>query len=272
MVTQTSHALWFWDLQSLKATGPKLPHDWCWDLGFSSDGKWLFTRGRRQVSVRNGRSGEPVAGPFRDDLIEGGFAYDARSERLVTFENNSEEEATWSSTAVIRFGQGWSDTTRIDLSGHTRQARWIDDRHLLVISDVKQPGEKPPHTYDKTAVSIIMLEGDQPEIQRVTRHNWIRDAVVAPDGRHLIVTTRDWTSCWQLDESEPIWTKPAEYSVSIGDGNWVLLHRGKNAVICSLTTGEGLRQWDNVVASRQDGATVWLCSALGIEIWKAENQ
>ena len=272
MVTQTSNTLWRWDLQTLKATGPELEHDWCWDLAFSSDGKWLFTQSDRQARIRSARTGEPVAGPFRHDLMAGGFAYEAGSQRLATFENNSEEDAVWSSAAVIRSGQDWSDTQRIELSGHTREARWIDGSHILVISDVKQPGEKSPHTYDKNTVSLITLQGDKSEVQVVTRHPWIRNAAVAPDASHLIVTTRDWTSCWQLGETEPIWTKRAEYIVSPGDGAWVLLHRAETAAICSLATGDELRRWDNVVASRRDGSTVWLCSAKGIEVWKAENE
>ena len=200
MVTQTSNTLRLWDLQTLKAAGPELEHDWCWDLAFSSDGKWLFTRGVRQVRIRSARTGEPVAGPFRHDLIAGGFAYEAGSQRLATFENNSEEDAVWSSAAVIRSGQDWSDTERIELSGRTREARWIDGSHILVISDVKQPGENAPYTYDKNTVSLITLKGDKPEVQVVTRHRWIRNAAVAPDAEHLIVTTRDWTSCWQLGE------------------------------------------------------------------------
>ena len=93
---------------------------------------------------------------------------------------------------------------------------------------------------------------------------------VAPDAGHFIVTTRDGTSCWQLGVTEPIWTKPAEYIVSPGDGTWVLLHRAETAIICSLTTGKEIRRWDNVVASRRDGSTVWLCSANDIELWRAQ--
>jgi WD40 repeat protein len=270
MVTQTSNTLRRWDLQTLTATGPELEHDWCWDLAFSSDGKWLFTRGVRQMRIRSAGTGEPVAGPFRHDLIAGGFAYDAGSQRLATFENNSEEDAEWSSAAVIRSGQDWSDSERIQLSGHTREVRWIDGSHILAISDVRQPGKNAPHTYDKNTVSLITLKGDKPEVQIVTRHPWIRNAAVAPDAGHVIVTTRDWTSCWQLGETEPIWNKRAEYIVSPGDGGWVLLHRGETAVICSLTTGKEIRRWDNVVASRRDGSTVWLCNANGIEVWRAQ--
>lgn len=271
MVTQTSNTLRLWDLKTLKAAGPELEHDWCWDLAFSSDGRWLFTRDKRDVKIRSARTGEPVAGPFRHDLIAGGFAYDASFQRLATFENNKEEDAVWNSTAVVRSGQDWSGTQRIELSGHTREARWIDGSHILVISDVKQPGEKSPYSYDKNTVSLITLKGDKPEVQVVTRHRWIRNAAVASDAEHLIVTTRDWTSCWQLGKPKPIWTKTAEYIVSPGGGAWVLLHRAETAVICSLTTGEELRRWNNVVASRRDGSSVWLCSAKGIEVWQPEG-
>jgi hypothetical protein len=158
------------------------------------------------------------------------------------------------------------------LPGHTRTARWIDSNHLLVISDVKKPREKAPYTYDKNAVYVIKFEDGEPKIRTLARHDSIRNAIVASDARHVIVTTRDWTSCWNIGETEPVWIKPKEYVASPGDGTWVLLHGEENAVICSLTTGKELRRWQDIVASRRDGSTVWLCSASGIEVWKAENK
>lgn len=115
----------------------------------------------------------------------------------------------------------------------------------------------------------MTLGGERPEVQVVTRAPWIRRVTVAPDTGHLIVTTRDWTRCWQVGEKEPVWTKPECAIVSPGDGDWVLLHRAETANVCSLATGREIRQWENVIASRRDRSTVWLCGPGGIEVWQA---
>ena len=108
MATQTDESLQLWDLRTLEPMLPELEHDWVRDMEFSSDGKWLFTRGRRKLKIRAAKTGKPLAGPFRQDLIAQGFAYSPKPQQLVTFENNDEEEADWKSVAVIRSGKDWS--------------------------------------------------------------------------------------------------------------------------------------------------------------------
>lgn len=268
MATQTSDSLQFWDLQTFKAISPELEHTWVWNMEFSSDGKWLFTRGRRALKILEPKTGKLAAGPFRHDLIDGSFAYSPASQQLATFENNDEREDAWKSAAVIRLGKEFSKVRRVELVGHTREASWIDDKHLLIVADNKRPGQQPPFSYGRKLVYVVSLVDDSPEVQTVLKYGWISGAKVASDGKHFIATTRDGTNCWRLGEKEPAWTKPEKYHVSFGDGDLLLLHRDESAIVCSLASGKELWRRDKVVASRLKGSHVWLFDENGVEVWQ----
>ena len=272
MATQTNDSLRLWDLRTLKAISPEVEHVWVRNMKFSSDGRWLFTRRRRELKILEPKTGKLVGGPFRHDLINDRFSYSAKGRRLATFENNDKKAATWKSAAVIRSGKNWSKSRRVELVGHAREANWIDDTHLLVVADNKRPGQRPPFTYGRKVVYLVSLATHTPVVQTRLRHTWISSARVAPDRKHFITTTRDGTSCWTLREEKPSWDKPGKYRVSFGDGDWVLLHRERTATLCSLATGKELWRREHVVASRLQGSDIWLCGEKGIEVWRAEKQ
>jgi WD40 repeat protein len=273
MATQTSDSLRLWDLQTLTAISPKLEHEWGWDMEFSSDGKWLFIRGRRELKILNSKTGKLVAGPFRHDLIDGRFVYSASNQQLATFENNDGKEGDWKSVAVIRSGKKtWTGVRRVELAGHTREANWIDNKHLLVVADQRRPGQKPPFSYGRKLVYSVSLAMDKPEVRTLKRHGWISSAVVAPDGKHVITTTGEGTDCWKPGEEKPVWTKHVKYRVTFSDQPWVLLHGERSAIVCSLASGQELWRKDDVLTSRLQGSHVWLCRKTGIEVWRADKQ
>ena len=57
MAAQTDDSLRFWDLGSLESISPELAQSWVWNMKFSSDGKWLFTRRRHELKILEPKPG-----------------------------------------------------------------------------------------------------------------------------------------------------------------------------------------------------------------------
>lgn len=174
-------------------------------MQFSSDGKWLFAKSPKFLTIWESDTGELAAGPLRHDIYS--YAHSTKSNQLVTLENNDRSAKVWRSKLVIRSDDGFAEIRRIALEGHAREASWVDDSHVLVVADKKMPGDKKPYSYGRKLIYLVSLAPDTPQVATLMRRNWISNVHVARDGGYFIIRTGQETSCWKSGHAKPIWTK-----------------------------------------------------------------
>lgn len=268
-VREQLDSLRFWDLRTRSPISGGIEQDgMVVAMEFSTDGKWFFSRtSNRTLKVWEPRTGRLVGGPFRTNINP---TYAPESQQLATFENNKTSAAVWRSEGVIRLGKNWSTIKRVQLAGHAREAHWIDDRHLLVVADDKEPDARRPISYGRKIVYVVPVDGEKAMPRTVLRQGWIRSAAVAPDRKHFLTSTNE-TRCWKLGEKDPVWSVPGRHQVSFGGGDTVLLTGGGAAAVFSLTNGKELWRQENVEKARIQGSTVWVFSEAGIDLWKMDE-
>ena len=268
MVTrsQLDH-LQFWDIETREPITKEIKQAGnVYSMRFSSNGKWFFSRAGGKLTIWEPKTGTLVAGGLRQDIYS--FAYLSSTNQMVTVEAEKKGEAGWRSELVIRAGDRFAESRRIQLSARAIQAKWIDETHLLVIGDNDTWPTEPSD--GKDFLYLVSL-ADKPEIQTLIRHAWIRDIEISPNGKHFIVRTRDETSCWQLGKQEPNWTQPGEHSVSFGDANWVLLHNGP-LIAYSPSDGRELWRTEHIAMFQVSGSNIWTCNANEMVVWQVEDE
>jgi len=259
----------FWDIEKRKPITEEIKQAGIvYRLEFSTDGKRFFSMANRSLSIWEAENGTLVAGPLKNDISSS--AHSSITGQLATFENNDRNEDDWRCELVLRSGKTFTETERVRLPAHARQAIWIDDAHLLVVADVKTPGQRRPYTYGRKLVFLVSLASDKPKVRTVTRHTWIKGIAVAPDRQHFIVRTRDATSCWKVGEERPAWTKPGDYLASFGDKGLVLLHNGP-LIAYSVASGTKLWCHEDVDKFRVKGSNIWICNESQMEVWRVER-
>jgi RNA polymerase sigma factor (sigma-70 family) len=275
MVTRSKlDHLQFWELKTRKPIAPEIAQRGIvWKMEFSVDGKWLFSNSSPgELIVCDSKAGKRVAGPFRHDSVFDATSYFPKTQQLVTIEKGREKDADWQSEAVIRSGKDWDVVQRVKLAGLIREVIWIDDTHLLVLSDEKtEPDEQGRLTSaGRNLLQVVALNGGKSEVETIVRgaawNNWIG---VAPDGKHFIANTyTGGTSCWKLGEPKPIWAKPSAKRVQFGDGDWALLTNKEEAIVYSLVDGKELWRQEKIEDARVQGSDIWVFGQKSVEVWR----
>lgn len=266
LVTRSKLAeLTFWDVKTRQPLGPPVAQRGIvYHLEFSADGKWLFSENARsELHVWDARTGKPVAGPFRQDAA-GRPAYSPTAQQLVTFENGKEREA------VIRSSKDWGVVQRVPLGGLGREARWLDDTHLLIVGHEPEQPEGRPIPYGRNLLQVVTLNGQKAEVATVGRGlRWIPAVSVAADGKHFVASLAGGeVRCWKLGAAEPLWTKGGGRTAECGAGDWAVLTGNGVAVAYSVTAGKELWRQDKVDDVRVQGSDIWVFSPKGVEVWR----
>jgi len=264
----------FWNVKTREPITDSIPQKGIVEtMEFSPDGKWLFSWSwSREFKVWSAKTGKLAAGPFRHDAHGAASAYSPKGQKIVTAENGSTKVAEWKSEAVIRSANDWSVLHRVKLPGLIREVAWIDDAHVLVVGDERNPPPAPGETVSvgRNVLRVVKLAGEKPEIQTVVRDApWISFVRVAPNGKHFLAGVNvQGTSCWKTGEEKPLWTKPGSHVGYLGDGDWALLTpaQGAGASVVSLRDGKELWRKDDAVAARAEGANVWIFGEKGVEV------
>ena len=271
MVTRSKlDHLRFWDIETRQPITPEIKQaGTVYGMAFSSDGKWLFCKTHKQLTIWESDTGKLAAGPLSHNIYS--FAYSRNNNQLVTLQNNDEQEDVWRSELVIRSDDRFAEVGRLALEGHARQASWVDESHLLVVADNKMPGDEGPYSYGRKLIYLVSLAPDNPQVSTLMRRNWISNVHVAPDGGYFIIRTRQETSCWKVGQPKPVWSQPGNHLVYFGDNDWVLLHDGP-VIAYSLSSGNQIWRTEPVGIVRVIGSHIWTCNENRMELWKVESQ
>ncbi len=268
--SQMNH-LRFWNISTRAPITSEIKQDGTiYGMKFSSNGKWFFSKTGKHLTIWQPETGKRIAGPFPHDIYS--YIYSSKTNRIVTFDNNDRGEADWNCRVSIRSGESFTKVDHLNFFGHAREANWIDDQHILLVADDKDPNRRRPVPFRRRIVYLVSLKKEKPEMRELMRNDFIRGAYVAPDRNHFIVRTRDETSCWKLGKQKPIWTRVGDPLVSFGDKNWVLLHDDRSAIAVSLAEGKKIWRKEDVDYCRVFGSKIWLCNKNGMEIWRAVRQ
>jgi WD40 repeat protein len=271
MVTRSElDHLQFWDIRTRKPITKAIKQPGIvYGMEFSSDGKWLFAKFPKHLTIWESVTGKLAAGPLRHDIYS--YAHWTKNNQLVTLENNDRNAEVWRSQLVIRSVDGFAEIRRIALEGHAREASWVDDSHVLVVADNKMPGDKGPYSYGRKLIYLVSLAADAPQVATLMRRDWISNVHVAPDGGYFIICTREETSCWKVGQAKPVGVQPGNHLVYVGDKDWVVLHNGP-AIAHSLADGKELWRKEPVGIARVIGANIWTCNEKEMEVWKVESE
>lgn len=247
-----------WNLQTQKPLSPEIEAGtFLYNLTFSPDGNWLFTKDKSGWSVWDVATQKRAVGPLLEPADQStDIAVSPDSSKIATIEGKPSK-----CEIVIRVteGKAWKEHKRIPLPNPVRQATWIDAQHLAVVV------ESGNESYGVKVISI-----DELEVQHYGYLRTFDKITVAPDRKHLVVSNYAAVTCWKLGRKEHLWkigTSEAgrRHDVHFGK-DWVLLHEkgqttgARPAIVRSLNNGNEIFRREDVIATAVNGENLCLAS------------
>ena len=133
----------FWNLKTSKPIAPATAvRDIVFNMEFSADGKWLFSHDESgDLNVWDPTTGKQAAGPFRHDSRYPALRCQKLFSEIATTRDGRERQAKKTPSGRAKRSSVrakiWGVVHRVKMDGLIRKVKWLDDTHLLIVSEEK---------------------------------------------------------------------------------------------------------------------------------------